>query len=239
MSRSVYNPYFLERAGSIPRDSTLSIKQFGLNTLVLDDLLASVPISMIDSGDAHGRTPLWWAAYRSDYPTILSLLRYNVDIYKPSNGGWHALSTAMSTKKQRCVRLLMQSDPDLSRFDSRGWLAFHHAAWYNLGIDIVIAAIPPGMSINVVLLENRSTALMLAAQMNYHQLCECLLSRGADPNFQDSLGETALYYAIEYNSHRTIPALIQNRSISIKTEVGETVLHCAAQHSDIRSLKIL
>ena len=216
----------------------------GLNPKIkkLDDLLASVPESIIDSGDDYGRTPLWWAAYRGDYSAIRSLLRYNVDICRLSNAGWSILSTAMRYKNQRCVRLLLQHSPgpDLSQYESRGWLVFHRAAYYGMNVDILKATIPPGVNINVVTSDNiRCTALMYAAQNDYHHICEHLLSLGADPNISNTLGETALHYALQYNSQKAIQLLIRHVNNAHKTQAGETFLHCAAQHSDTNSLKVL
>ena len=211
-----------------------------LNSLVLDDLLASVPKSMINSSDANGRTPLWWTAHRGDYSAMLSLLRYDVDVCKSSNGGWSALSTALSSKNQQCVRLLLQHSPNLLRHETGGSLPLHQAAYLGLDTDIIEAMLSPGMDINVTTLDSvRSTALMLAAQENHHHSCEYLISLGGDPTIVDALGETALHYALERNAHESILILMRYIDSRLKTKTGATYLHFAAQHSDLESLKIL
>ena len=212
----------------------------GLNPLVLDDLLASVPEVTINSGDAKGRTPLWWTAHRGDYPAMLSLLRHNADVSKPSNAGWSVLSTAIWSRSQQCVRLLLQPSSDLSQRSSDGWLPLHSAAFLGLDHDIIRATIPPGIDVNVPTVGNaESTALMLAAQRNYHHACAYLLSLGANPDAVNNLGETALNYAIEYNSQAVMRLLWQDTNIRLTTKAGETLLHCAAQHSDFKTLEVL
>ena len=212
----------------------------GLNPLKLDDLLVSVPTPIIDSSDDYGRTPLWWTARRGDYPAMMSLLRYNVNVCKPSNSGWSALSSAMWSKSQQCVRLLLRQSPDVNLNDSRGWLALHHAAFFGLDPDIIKATIPPKIGINATSVDSHQcTALMLAAQENHHHTCEYLLSLGADPNVADALGETPLHYALQSNAHSSIQLLMVVTDIKLKTKAEETYLHHAALHSDIRSLEIL
>ena len=212
----------------------------GLNPLKLDDLLASVPESMIDAGDDGGRTPLWWTALRGDYQAMVSLLHYNVDTRKPSNAGWSALSTAIHSKNQQSVRLLLQYSSDLSRYDSHGWLALHLAAYHGLDTDIITATIPLGLDIDTFTLRaDRNTALILAAQQDQYHACECLLSFGANPNIQNALGQTALHKAIEFKCHKIIEHLLRLTDVHLETQAGETLLDFAAQHSDIRSLEIL
>ena len=212
----------------------------GLNSLKLDDLLASVPYPMINSGDVKGRTPLWWAAHKDDYSAISSLLKYNADVSKASYAGWSALSLAIWSKNQPCIRLLLQNSPNLNQRDSGGWLALHHAVESGLDADIVEATIPPGTDISVRTMGNKNTALMLATQWDQHHTCECVLSLGGDINAINAIGETALHNAIQYKSHKSLQLLLRrNPDIHIKTQAGETFLHFAAQHADIESLQIL
>ena len=211
----------------------------GLNPLELDESLTSVSKSMISSGDAYGRSPLWWTARRGDYSAMLSLLRYNADIHRPSDAGWSALSTAMYSKNQECVRLLLSHSPDLKHLDPKGWLALHHAAYVGMDATIISATIPPE-GIDVKTLSGiRYTALMIAAQENHNHTCEYLLSLGADPNIGDDVEETALHHAIQHNSHRSTQLLSRYTHHHLKTKAEETFLHHAAQHSNLEGLKIL
>ena len=211
----------------------------GLNPLNLDDLLASVPTSMINSVDVRGRTALWWTALRGDYSAMSSLLRYDADVQRLSSAGFSSLTTAMFSRNQGCVRLLLQHSHDLARYDSTGWLAIHVAAYCGLDNDVISATIPPEIGVDVVTKGQESTALMHAAQESRFHACKYLLSLNADPNLKNTEGETALHLAISNNSHKSMETLLRCTEYHIKTKAGETFLHYAAQYSDIQSLEIL
>ncbi len=91
-----------------------------------------------------------------------------------------------------------------------------------------------------------------------------LLKQGADPNYENAFGKTALYYAVAYNDHELTTLLINhgadvNHTYKSKAELDKirwselpfyqsvcsmkhtrrTPLMHAAQHSDIQMLKLL
>ena len=211
----------------------------GLNVLNLDDLLNSIPVATMDLRDAGNRTALWWAARRGDYPAMTSLLRYNISISQSPNVSSNALIAAMQSGNQQCVRLLLPYFQNFSYYVQNGWSALHPAAEYGMDIDILETIMSSGIAVDSRCRLLDETPLMLAAVRDHLDTCRYFLDRDADPNDVNVHGETALHYAIAYNSHKSVEILIQHTNHRLKTNAGESLLHCAAQHSDTKSLEIL
>ena len=211
----------------------------GLNVLNLDDLLASVPVSMMSSCDVRGRTALWWTALRGDYPAMSSLLQFEIDVYKTTSTGSNALNAAIWSGNQHCVKILLHHIDNFTYYDPTGWSALHQLAYRGSDVENLETMIISGVDINSTTHYADNTALSLAAQENKHLICEHLLSRNADANILNADGETALRQAIANNSHRSIELIIQRTNHQLKTKAGESLFQLAAQYSDQPSLEIL
>ena len=211
----------------------------GLNILNLDDLLASITVSTMNAADACGRTALWWAAQRGDYAALSSLIRYKVDVNRITSSGGNALNAALCSGRQDCARLLLQHVSDLGRYDANGMLPLHYWAYRGLDVDILDTITSSGVDINSRSLRDAGTALTIAAQFNHHSVCEHLIARNANPGVINADNGTALHCALECNSHETIGLLMQSTNHRLRNNAGETLLHYAAQHGDIRTLEIL
>ncbi|MCB1181636.1 MAG: patatin-like phospholipase family protein [Chlamydiia bacterium] len=82
------------------------------------------------------------------------------------------------------------------------------------------------------------TPLIIAAKSNYDILSELLTDPSIEVNQQDSLGNTALHYAISRKGKRRSAALIKHSGIdpNIRNNLGQTPLHLTSSSSFIKLL---
>ena len=206
----------------------------------LDTLLASIPQQSLDERDSHGRTALWWAAFRADYKAISSLLNYGADINAKSSSGHTVLGAVIATRDQNCLRLILSHGCDLN-CRSGGWLPLHLCSYYGVDLDVFQAILNSRTAAHIdsVTIPEGSTALMLATHENKDQICDFLISRGADPRIINTDGESIMHIAIYKRNHKKIRFLSQCHVDHMRTHAGETLLHHAAQWSDLETLELL
>ena len=211
----------------------------GLNHLDLASLVSSLPRSAIDDVDSRGRTPLFWAARRGDFAKVSLLIEHGADPNKPTSAGYTPLTAAIDSEDEACIRACLSFVSDVNMRDCYGWTALHSCFLFGISSDIIDLLISRGVDIELTV--DGCTALVLAAQQNHRQGGERLIAHGAKLNkIADDDGETALLRAINYNSHEMIQLLLHHHADHrLKTPRDETVLHYAAQYSDLQSLEIL
>ena len=210
-----------------------------LNPLNLDTLLYSVPRSTVDQPDAEGCTALWWAATSADYTAISSLLDYGADVDIATYAGRTILNSAISSQNQDCIKLLLKHGCDSRRFSDPS-LPLHSCSFFGADLEVFEMILDRGTDINSTTLYDKWTALMVATQEHHDQICEYLIVQGADVNRTNIDGESALHVAVCYNNHKMIRLLPQyHADHRVKTYIGETLLHYAAQFGDLGCLKIL
>ncbi|KAL9118605.1 MAG: hypothetical protein Q9187_004848 [Circinaria calcarea] len=196
--------------------------------------------SVINESDAFGRTALWWAARRADSSKISLLLKYGADANIQSSTGEMPLMTAIYTRNQTCIRLLLDAGSEIHYRDPQGWASLHLSCYYGSDIDIVEALLRGVGDIDDRLSSGYNTSLMLAAQGNHIHIVKYLISRGAKLNATDIDGESSLHVALSGNCLEVLRFLLQHKaSHCLKTKAGEGLLHYAAQFGNVESLKVL
>ena len=222
-------------------DSNFSVLHktvLGLSPLDLETLLASSPPSAIDDVDSSGRTALWWAATRGDYPAMSSLLKHKADPKKPTNAGSDPLDAVIFSKNQACIRLLLSCDCDF-RFERQGYAILHACCFWGIETDIIELILRKGANLEAPDLEG-NTPLAIAVQEKRTPLCDFLISQNANVNNINDDGESCLHIAILVTHPQMVRSLLQhNANYRCKTKAGETLLHYAAQYGDMECLEIL
>ena len=68
-----------------------------------------------------------------------------------------------------------------------------------------------------------------------------LLGEGADPNWQDMSGWTALHVACIYNHHQVLTVLVnsEHTNINIKDRDKDTLLHYACREGSFECVRVL
>jgi ankyrin repeat protein len=88
---------------------------------------------------------------------------------------------------------------------------------------------------------HKRTSLGYAAKRGVVRAVDFFLSSGADPHIPDHWGYTPLCEAIHENHHQVLWRLLQVNDIitTAKTVDGRSILHLAAIHGDIETLRAL
>ena len=182
----------------------------GLRAGSVEKELQSAPRS-VHALDIDGWTPLHWAARRGNYPALILLLAHGADpLRETENEHRNALHLAAQGNSVTCAQHLLQH--------RRG----------NTVLDI----------------ESRdiygNTALRISAGYNCAATTAKLIQLGADLNATDNFDEPPLLSAIYENAHETITLMLNaGADYTLKTKFGNTVLHFAANESDVTTLSLL
>jgi hypothetical protein len=102
-------------------------------------------------------------------------------------------------------------------------LALKYAVLNNLSLDIIRLLVENGARLEV----GEETALMMAVKRP--EAIRYLLQHGADPNYQNSFGKTALFYAVQYNALESMRMLIEggaevNHALKTRDEIFDAVI---------------
>jgi ankyrin repeat protein len=189
---------------------------FGISNLDLEEYLKVVDPAEINQPDSLGRTPLCWASSRQNPDQVDKLLRYGAsphiaDQRKQSPLHYCAGSGAAESMKHILVAIR----------EKTGTRTLH---------EVVDARDSKGR-----------TPLNFATRMNFPVHVQLLLSFGADTEcVERSNGRTIILEAIYWNSHKTLPLLLNNK---VRTDVldirSASILHYAARFADSTTLTIL
>ncbi|KAF8818834.1 hypothetical protein IHI24_000068 [Rickettsia endosymbiont of Cardiosporidium cionae] len=131
------------------------------------------------------------------------------------------------------IKLLIKEGVDINSYDSEGYNSLMFAIMQNK-IDIVKYLIDNNIDINFQKMKYRRfkllnkdaiypTALMIAVRYSNLEAVDLLLSKSADINLQDSLGRTALIYAITEDK--------------LEDEVGIKILKLLLDHGANKNIK--
>ena len=176
-------------------------------------------------------TALMLAAKGGHQETVASLLKYKADPNIVS-GKNSALSIAAQYRHISVVQTLLENgaDPNLRINKCDTPLNMFIKSHDNDNDGIIKLLVAHGAEFN--------TALMQAAKQERFRILNCLIAAGADPNSQDSVGKTALHYAVW---HYSSPSAwnVRNKMLNsllaagadpdIQDNGGNTALHNAAQ----------
>lgn len=105
-----------------------------------------------------------------------------------------------------------------------------------ISMDILIKA----GAHNHEIIKNDASLLMQSAMYGYPNLTRILLENGENPNYKDSNGQTALFYAVRTNHIDVITILLENGAdINIKSYYEETALSIANDNDQTEIINIL
>jgi len=103
----------------------------------------------------------------------------------------------------------------------------------------VRALIAAGADLNVQD-NNNSTALILAADNDYHQIVRALIAAGADLNVQNNDNDTVLILAAYQGYNQIVDALIAAKAaLNVQDNDNDTALICAARSGHLQIVNAL
>ena len=182
----------------------------GLESGSLDEAMKLNPES-VNTRDADGWTPLHWAARRGESAYMSNLLQHGASpLLKTTREERTPLHLAAMRNSVPCIQQLLT---------------------YRSGNQVVDLDATDFYG---------NTPLRCAGENNCAAALAHLIQAGADLNLTSRSDEPPLWSAIYNNSHEAIPQLINaGADVSKKTKYGDTLLHFAAQQSDVKTLALL
>ncbi|XP_057334445.1 uncharacterized protein LOC130673443 [Microplitis mediator] len=182
------------------------------NEEIVNTLLEYNP--KVNVSDAKGITPLHLAAQTENSKIVDSLLNKNADITAVDIKGMTALHFAAEVGHLDIIKNLLKYEPNVYAIDEFNSTLLHGAAKYGY-LD----------TINCVNGEG-STALLIAISHSLSlEFIKELLTFGADVNYRNTKGETALHIASKMKQREIIEILLRyGADINIKCQRNKTAL---------------
>ncbi|KAI1113429.1 hypothetical protein F5Y14DRAFT_451966 [Nemania sp. NC0429] len=230
------------------------IHKIVLNMLCVDlEQELSIDRSAIDTPDADGRTPLYWACQRGDVQATAVLLKYDADPDKTDQLGQGPLRASIKNDNSDCLQALLNKGADPNIKDKWQQTCLIAANFYPRPTLFMPHLLRAGADVNARE-DHGATALTYCVfgpntkffTPGYHpprehrRAAELLLRHGADLNIQDGGGFTPLLHHIRDSAHLTVELFLrQHADYHLCTRDRKTVLHVAAEYADARTLMAL
>ena len=211
---------------------------FGLTRANLREQL-TLSTSGIDSRCSLGRTPLCWAALRTDPNNVRVLVEFGAALHLVDCRGQSPVHFAAETGHIESLKLLLATAAQIKFPDPR-----LQAAAAARVIDYERQVIKPVSSFGLELLEAKDykgrSALQLACRNGKKDHASLLLDYGANIDVTDTtIDRTSLHISIYWNRHDIIGLLLaRGASTSVVDNAGMTILHYAAKFGDARTMGI-
>ena len=147
-----------------------------------------------------GCTPLFVAAVYGNVEILRCLLENGADINAVTHfdqNYYTPLMMAINYNHGDAVTFLIDQGADVNLQTEAGATALHHAVWtFETSLEIVSSLIKNGADVNARGGKHKWTPLMMATSRGYCRMITFLIEHGAYIDLQDSIGRTALHYAM-------------------------------------------
>ena len=147
-----------------------------------------------------GCQPLFVAAVYGNVEILRCLLENGADINVVTHFGQNyntPLTMAINYNHSDAVTFPIDQGADVNLQTKAGATALHHAVWtFETSLEIVSSLIKNGADVNARGGKNKWTPLMMATSRGYCRMITFLIEHGAYIDLQDSIGRTALHYAM-------------------------------------------
>lgn len=146
--------------------------------------------------DSLGRTPLMNAAITDKDQVAQALLDAGADVDRVhSSTGMTAVEIAAFSGKLKVLQTLISGGANLEIIDRNGYTPLR-AAFAGKHPEAIILLLQQRLRVNTAWGDHNDTALHLAISLNYRDVVEALMAKGADINACDSDGDTPLQWAV-------------------------------------------
>jgi len=159
-----------------------------------------------------------------------------IDINAKDDQGYTHLHLAVMQGSPNAVANLIKIGADVEVRDNMGKTSFKLA--FELGHFEIVAKLLPDHVINII--NNKGeTWLHMAAMRGDIKGVEALVAKGSDINLKDKGGYTPFMLAAQGRHFDIVAKLLPVHVINIINNKGETWLHMAAMHGDIKGVEAL
>ena len=183
----------------------------------------------VNCADEIGRTPLILAAELGHLKCVHALIHSRANVNQVDTWGRTALMQAAVAGYLECVRALIEVRANVNHCDKDGHSVLMVALHHNECVNVLIAA---------GAVYNQAQSLFLSAASGDQKGIARLIDEGADVNYEDDYGRTALQWAATNGHQESACALIAARAdVNHANHVGLTALMSAAAsgHQEIVS----
>jgi ankyrin repeat protein len=212
----------------------------GLLPIKISDIIDN-PIlnSQLNTPDAQGRTPIFWAALRGDYQTVEQLLMAKANIDTVNCSLDTPLHAAAKAKNVRTLEILLMAGAKVDARDCFGWTPLHKVCRWQTDVAYGKCLILAGASVNAT---NRygSTSLARAARYNRYDLALTLINNNANMNICNKDGNNPIFEAVIRHSNKVLRLLIsRGADYTIINNAGWSLLHAVANYGSVATIQIL
>uniref|UniRef100_A0AAR2LEN0 Ankyrin repeat, SAM and basic leucine zipper domain-containing protein 1 n=1 Tax=Pygocentrus nattereri TaxID=42514 RepID=A0AAR2LEN0_PYGNA len=173
---------------------------------------------------------------------VQRLLDSGMDVETRLGFGWTPLMCAVHVAHYDLAQLLLDRGAS-ANFSRDNYTVLMAACTANSATEEKIAkcvALLLSRNADPNIYSSRMTCLMLAARDDYCQVINLLVSHGAELDFQDDSGHTALVLAVQYGQKGAVLKLLQlGADKSIKTKAGKTAADLAKELEHPQIFRIL
>lgn len=195
----------------------------------------------LNVANKEGDTPLHWALKNSNPEMAMELLLAGVDPTPRNGEGFTPMHQAAAKGYFNVIAVLIQRGVAVDVPDSEGSNTALHLAAGDSDLDSVIFLVSSGAAVNAR--NAKGETPLLLAMKNSHsrpELVEFLAKHGAEIDYIDNGGETALHEAARVGNAAAVEALIRHgATIDVVDGNHQTPLYEAARYNHLDVVKVL
>ena len=216
--------------------------------LVSKDLDAELACSTaeIDTPDARGKTPLFWASARGDEYSVSILLKHEANPQISDIGGNQPLHYAQNTS---CAELLISSYASIMARNNEGQIPLHTACRHTGSASLVDFLLKSGSDVNAADNQLEIPLHMALCRSEELPLIDILLDAGAKVNAKLDSGDTPLRFGVFFQKHKFLRRVLHDEFELRKDDLtadfngvnhyGGTFSHVIAGSADVETVQIL
>ncbi|KAH0522744.1 hypothetical protein TsFJ059_006542 [Trichoderma semiorbis] len=213
-----------------------SIGQSQSDIEILSLLLNAGSYAILNLGDESGQTALHYAAERNLNYTLRNLIHQGADLQTTDKYGFSPFLWAVVTRQEGAVKCMMEEGADVNSTTAGGKSAVTWAASlaYSSLTNMLVQHIGSQTR------DSLGMPLEEAAAAGDIDIVKFLLHSGADPNYRDRDGWSAIHWAAERSHYDMVDLLLEKGAdVNAVSSYGTSPLHCAANGGDASLVALL
>lgn len=195
--------------------------------------------AIMNLGDKYGQTSLHHAAERGFLEVMHLLFERGVDTYVTDNYGFSAYLWAVLAGEEPAAAefLVLGVDVDSRSADGKTALSWAASLDHSKMAQLLMECGAAAMSTDQ---DSQKGPLEEAAAFGGYATVQLLLRMGADPNYRDRNGWSAIHWAAEEGHEEIVRLLLENGAdVNAVSSYGTSPLHCAANGEPNNIVKLL